>query len=403
MTDATGRRRPLLYLVVGVAIAAVLAVVLFVGTGTGSSGLSTTQQLAAQDTAPGINVATAQLLSLTIFPSGAAKPAPDFTLTDQRGDPVSMSALRGKVVIFSPNDDRCQDLCTLLANSILAANQDLGTAAKDVVWLSVNANPFYPAVSDVATWTDQHGLGSQANWDFTTGSPAQLAAVWKQYGFEVEQDAATRTVNHSVELFYIDPSGQERAVADFGTAAANTALYAHGLAQVADDLLPPAQQVKVAGPETPAPTAHNATVGAVAPAFSDRYLTGGTGTLSSAALRGHYTVLNFWSSTCTVCRTELPALEASYHDTGGKVSFVGVDVADQPAAGRALLAAAGVTYPTVSDPGGTTAGSEAITGLPFTVIVDASGHVLVRHPGTFTTEQLDYLLQSDVPGLSPSS
>ena len=62
-------------------------------------------------------------------------------------------------MVLSFNDDKCQDLCTLLAQDVAVANQDLGAAANDVVFLGVNVNPLHTAVSDVPTWTDQHGLG----------------------------------------------------------------------------------------------------------------------------------------------------------------------------------------------------------------------------------------------------
>ncbi|MCU4186403.1 redoxin domain-containing protein [Acidiferrimicrobium sp. IK] len=393
-----GRRRPWWFAGLGVGLAAGLAAVLFVGIGTGggpaTGGGVLVPQVAA---APGINSATARLLSLTVLPSGAPHPAPGFTLTDQHGRPVSPAAFRGDVVIVAPNDDRCTDLCTLLANDIALANQDLGAAAAKVVWLSVNANPFYPTVSDVAAWTDQHGLGGAPNWYFATGTPAALAQVWASYGIEVEQDPASRTVTHSTNLFYIDPSGAERAVAQFGTEAANTSLFAHGIAQMANDLLPASEQVHVGGPEAQEPTKGNATVSAVAPTFALPYLDDPSRTFRLSSTRGKVTVINFWASTCTLCRTELPAIEAAYKKTGSQVAFVGVDESDQAGPARQLAAAAGLSYPLVADSGGVAAGGEQIPGLPFTVILDPVGKVLVRHSGAFTAEQLEYLLENYDP------
>lgn len=403
MSEARNRRGPFLYLGTGVVLAGLLAVVLFAGVGRGRGGpqgvASTRQQVTAPDTAPGINSWTGLLLSLTVLHQ--QKPsAPQFRLTDQHGHVVSPSAFRGKTVVVSINDDRCRDLCTFYATDVTLANRDLGKAAKDVVWLSVNANPFYPSVSDVKAWTDQHGLGSQHNWYFTTGSPAALRKVWKKYGFEVELDHKNRTVQHSTELFYVGPNGHERAVAEFGTAAANTAQFAHGMARLADDLLPASERVAhVAGPETPPPSGTNAAVGAPAPSMALHYLQGGHGTFHLAGDKGHYTVVSFFSSTCTVCRTELPALERAYRFAHAKVDFVGVDVSDRAPAARALLARTGVTYPVVSDPHGTASGAARVTGLPYTLILDPAGKVAIRHPGGFTTQQLKYLLEGYVSSL----
>lgn len=402
--QAGTRRKPFVYLGAGVALAALLAVVLFAGVGSGGvrGVASTRQEVLAPDTAPGINASTGLLLSLTVLHQQQPA-APQFRLTDQYGHVVSPASFRGKVVVVSINDDRCQDLCTFYAADVVRANQDLGAAAKHVVWLSVNANPFYPAVSAVRTWTDEHGLGGQHNWYFTTGSPAALAKTWHAYGFYVQLDHKTRTVSHSTEQFFVDPAGHERAVGEFGAASASTALFAHGMAQMADDLLPASEQVHVAGPETPAPSGSNATVGAPAPPLALHYLQGGRGTFDLAGDRGRYTVVNFFASTCTVCRTELPALERAYHFARSKVDFVGVDVSDRASAARALLARTGVTYPVVSDPNGTASGAEQVTGLPYTVIVGPAGKIVIRHPGGFTTEQLEYLLEGDVPALAPPS
>lgn len=379
-------------------LAALLAVVLFAGVGTGTGVPSVEQRATASDLQPGINGATSLLLSLTVFPTSSRPTAPAFTLTDQYGQPVSPAAFKGKVVVISANDDRCRDLCTLLANDIVAANHDLGPAAKDVVWLGINANPFYPQVSAVKQWTDEHGLASQPNWYFSTSTPAVLKQVWHEYGVEVQQDAKTRTISHSTEMFFVDPSGHERAVTEFGASAASTDLFAHGIAQMADDLLPAASRVHVKGPETPNATATNATVGATAPNFDLPYLDR-PGRLSLSSLRGHYTVVNFWSSTCTVCRTELPHIEAAYKSVAGQVAFVGVDVADSAGPARSMASAAGLTYPLVADRHGSASGGEKITGLPYTVILGPSGKVLVRHPGNITTEQLLFVLESLDPSL----
>jgi hypothetical protein len=51
-----------------------------------------------------------------------------------------------------------------------------------------------------------------------------------------------------------------------------------------------------------------------------------------------------------------------------------------------------VTYRLLADADGAAAGSYAIPGLPFTAIIGPDGTLLVRHPGTFTAEQLEYIL-----------
>lgn len=383
-------QRPALFFSISLVVAGVLAYVLFGGIGSGSRSAAVE---------PGISKAAATLLQFAPVGGKSSFPATNFTLTDQRGQPTSLAQFRGKSVVLSFNDDRCKDLCTLLAQSIVVADRDLRGARKDVVFLSVNVNPFYPSVSSVKAWTDEHGLGGEPNWYFTTGTPAQLKAVWKRYGTYVRTTTAARTVVHGTQLFFINPAGKMRGVASFGTNAANTSLYAHDMAQAAVDLLPASEQTAIGGPVTKAPTQAVAAVGGKAPSFSLPSLAPGGGVVSLDKYRGRYVVVNFWSSTCTACVPELPHIEAAYRRFAGKVAFVGVDVSDTARRARAFAKKAGVTYPLASNTSGSAAGAYQIPGLPFTALVSPNGTLLVRHPGAMTTEQLEYILETTDPAL----
>lgn len=351
------------------------------------------------DVEPGINAASASLLQLDVLPARARVAAPGFSLTDQAGHPMSLSQFRGRAVVLSFNDDRCVDLCTLLAQDIVAADRDLGRAARDVAFVAVNANPFYPQVRYVRSWSDAHGLGREPNWWFATAAVPQLHSIWKRYGVEVQLDRQARTVVHSTQLYFIDPAGSEVAIGSFGTNAANTSLYGHAMAQMAADLLPAAGRPAVAGPVAPAPGSESAAIGGQAPAFALPALGEIGRTVSSASLRGRYAVLDFWASTCTACASELPHVEAAYEDLGRSVAFVGIDVSDQAAPALRLARRAGLTYPLAADTSGQVAGEYRVSGLPFTVILAPDGTVVTRHPGALSTEQLEYVLQNQDPTL----
>jgi cytochrome oxidase Cu insertion factor (SCO1/SenC/PrrC family) len=396
----SGKRRPPRALLLASAGAVVAALLAFVLLPKPSSGKGTNLAGANPGGVPVAGLVdgpTANLLQLDVF-SHWFQPA-NFRLTDQYGQAVALDQFRGKAVLLSFNDDRCADLCTLLAQDIVAANRDMGPVTKHVVFLSVNVNPFYPEVRYVRSWTDSHGLGREANWIFTTGPVKRLESIWKRYGVTVALDRKAKTVVHSADLYFITPAGHAVALGEFGNNDADTALFAHALAQVAVDLLPPSQRGHVGGPSVPAPTRTNATVGAPAPSFDLSLLNDPRRALSSSALRGKYVVINFWASTCTACKQEMPHLEQAYReiyrDLGEKVAFVGVDVSDQRLAALAFAKRAGVTYSVVSDASGALAGAYRIPGLPFTAIVGPHGKVLIRHPGPLTAEQLKYVVENE--------
>ncbi len=399
-----GRRRSLLFAALGVVLAGMLAAVLLSQYNDGE--VATVTDPAATRMA-GITAPTANLLSLSVLP-GNGRAAPVFHLGDQNGQPLSLSQFRGRSVVLSFNDDQCTDVCTLLAEDVVRANQYLGPAGRShVAFVSVNVNPFYPEVSAVRHWSDSNGLGGQANWFFGTGPVPTLRSIWKQYGVYVGTDASTRTVTHSTLVEFIDPSGRIRATGDFGQNAVDVSAYSHGLAQAAMDLLPASERTPVSGPQAPPGGGTGAGLGQEAPAFSLPTLAGprigaaaGT-TMDLRSLRGRPVVLNFWASTCTDCRSELAAF-AAVAASDPKVAFLGIDVADpSPSSAGALARAAGIHYPVLSDSGGRVASAYQVSGLPTTIYIDASGTVTVRHPGAMTAEQLRYTLAQFFPRSVP--
>jgi len=360
--------------------------------------VGSTGSVTGTDVMPGVNRPSADLLQLdsTQLDSTADQhlTAPPFTLADQNGKPMSLSDYRGKSVVLTFNDDQCADLCTLLAQDVLAANRDLGAAQNKIAFVSINANPYYPSPAAVEQWTDQHGLGHTANWHYGTSDPTTLSVLARKYGVPIELNPADKTVGHGAEIFFIAPNGQESQLGEFGTESADTALFGHALAQVADDLLPARARTHVAGPSVTAPSIGSAQLGATPSPITLPQLGRSSTRFSTASDKGRETVVNFWASTCTACTTETSALESEYKALGGKVAFVGIDVADKATLGTAFARKYAVTYPLLADNSGGTAGRFAISGLPYTVILDPNGKVLVRHPGALTQEQLDYLLHS---------
>lgn len=126
------------------------------------------------------------------------------------------------------------------------------------------------------------------------------------------------------------------------------------------------------------------------------------GTVTMASLLGKPVVLNMWSSTCTVCRQETPAVEAVARRAGHAVTFVGVDTIDQKASAIAFLRRYGVSYLQLSDPGERVGSTYHIPGLPVTVFVSARGRVVGEYLGALDQKTLTHYLASlfhvHVPG-----
>ena len=116
-------------------------------------------------------------------------------------------------------------------------------------------------------------------------------------------------------------------------------------------------------------------------------------------------VVNFWASWCGPCAKEAPALRNVANAYEGRVTFVGVNVKDQPPAARSFEQDFGVQYPSWDDEAAAIAASFGGIGpaaLPSTIVLDDQHRVAVRLFGAVTEPQLaghlDRILAEAGPG-----
>ena len=134
--------------------------------------------------------------------------APDFRLIDQFGHPFTFSSLHGHEVVLSFIDSRCTSLCPLTANIMYDAKARLGSSASSqIVLVAVNANPVATSITEVQTWSINHGMLHQ--WLFLTGTARQLQAVYRLYGI-YDQVSTGGAIIHDPEMLIIDAQGHER-------------------------------------------------------------------------------------------------------------------------------------------------------------------------------------------------
>jgi thiol-disulfide isomerase/thioredoxin len=105
--------------------------------------------------------------------------------------------------------------------------------------------------------------------------------------------------------------------------------------------------------------------------------------------RGKPVVVNFFSSTCAPCRTEMPALEAVHRSLGDQVTFLGMDVQDTVEGGKAFIDTVGITWELGRDPEGALLQKLVRNlGLPTTVVLDRDGRVAFTHLGPLDVDGL---------------
>ena len=145
---------------------------------------------------------------------GSAAPldtaAPPFQLSNVHGQPVSLTSLRGKVLLLTFLDPVCTTDCPLLAQELREADRLLGARAAGVELVAIAANPLYYTEPYLRAFDRQEGLTGLRNWTYLTGSLSQLRRVWANYGVIVDTLPGGQMVAHNDLVFVIDASGRVR-------------------------------------------------------------------------------------------------------------------------------------------------------------------------------------------------
>ena len=132
-------------------------------------------------------------------------PAPDFDLHDQAGRPVSIAALRGRVLAITFLDSHCKQLCPLEADQLAEVQRLVGSLPLSLLVVSVAPATDTPA-SESAFALEHHWTG---DWRWAAGTSQQLAGVWSAYSIAVQP--SRDDILHSSVLYLVDKQGYERA------------------------------------------------------------------------------------------------------------------------------------------------------------------------------------------------
>jgi cytochrome oxidase Cu insertion factor (SCO1/SenC/PrrC family) len=340
------------------------------GAQTGTAGSAQREAAANQNLDPGSSL--------------AGQAAPDFSLTNQFGQRISLNAFRGKVVILAFTDSQCTTVCPLTTQSMLAAKDLLGKAGDEVQLLGIDANPAATTISDVMTYSRSHGMVNQ--WDFLTGTLPELKAVWKRYGIEVQ--ITQGQVDHTPALYIIDARGREQKIYLTSMAYDSITQAAQLMAQEASSLLP--------GHPPLASTQSLAYISGLSPAKPATLPTLPSGSLTLDPGTPHLVVFfATWLDETSDLRSQLLGLGkyARAARAAGLPALVAVDeAAAEPslATVRAYLTSLGspLGYPVALDGTGRLADGYGVQDQPWYVLTSAAGTIIWKHDGWLTAGQL---------------
>jgi cytochrome oxidase Cu insertion factor (SCO1/SenC/PrrC family) len=305
--------------------------------------------------------------------------APGFTLTDQFGQPVSLSAYRGKVVILAFNDAECTTICPLTTAALVDAKAMLGAAGSRVQLLGIDANPKATQVQDVLSYSQLHGMTYQ--WQYLTGTLSQLRSVWQSYSVGVT--ISQSQTDHEPAIFIIDPRG--RLARLYLTQLAYSAVTQLGqlLATQAAALLPGHPEVashlsyaQVSGvtpgtaSQLPAAGGGYVSLGPGQPAEARLYLFFATWDQEITTIAGHLDALNAYQSAARSGGAGAPLPGLTAIDEGS--------VEPSAAALPRFLATLRqpLSYPVAIDGSGQVADGYGVQGQPWFALVSPAGRVV---------------------------
>lgn len=150
------------------------------------------------------------------------RPAPGFTLTDQRGQTVRLSDFRGKAVVLTFIYTSCPDVCPIIARTLQMAHELLPKDVRDeVVLLASTVDPERDTREALQVFSATHDLAGNPNWFTLGGDRPTLEPVWAAYGIYAGPNWSTPDAGgpgHTDAIYLIDSDGRERVLLHAGVA-----------------------------------------------------------------------------------------------------------------------------------------------------------------------------------------
>jgi protein SCO1/2 len=148
----------------------------------------------------------------TLVPIGSH--VPDFSLIDQRGAPITLASLRGRVVVVTfiytrcPLPDYCPRMITNLAAVRERFRERVGT---DLALLTITFDPQYDTPERLAAFAKSQKADVDG-WYFLTGDANGIKQVCDAFGVEYWPDSGL--ITHTLQTAVIDRDGRLAAAVE---------------------------------------------------------------------------------------------------------------------------------------------------------------------------------------------
>ncbi|MDE0331501.1 MAG: SCO family protein, partial [Nitrospinae bacterium] len=137
--------------------------------------------------------------------------APDFSLTDQLGRPVSLHDMRGNVVALTFLYTHCPDVCPIVTSQLRDVQATLGDDSASVRFVAVSVDPERDTQQAAREYLGRWRLDN--GWRFAVGEREALSEVWASYYVEPYAEVAATDVGgpgaaaKDTAVATVEPSG----------------------------------------------------------------------------------------------------------------------------------------------------------------------------------------------------
>jgi len=129
----------------------------------------------------------------------------NFALTNQDGKIIRIADERGKVVVLTPLYTHCEDSCPLVAQQVRGAIDDLSAEErKQVVAHAISVDPVGDTSQSAKSFLVDRRVSGYL--DFLLGDRAELAPVWREFGFAPQLDSR----EHNSYVVLLNKQGYQR-------------------------------------------------------------------------------------------------------------------------------------------------------------------------------------------------
>jgi cytochrome oxidase Cu insertion factor (SCO1/SenC/PrrC family) len=161
----------------------------------------------------------------TVFDKVISPAVTTLPFVNQDGHTMTLDSLKGQTVVLADFLSLCQEICPLTAGNFeqIAEKVKTAGAVNKITLLEVTVDPARDTPARLKVY--RANLGAPVNWQFWTGSPANIAALWVEMGVAYEKvgedpgeraidwwtgKALTYDVNHQDVVFVLGADGREK-------------------------------------------------------------------------------------------------------------------------------------------------------------------------------------------------